>query len=158
MDSIYDQDFALINGQESNLKAAEGKYLMIVNVASACGYTSQYAQLQELHDQYKNDLVIVGFPCNDFGEQESGSEKEILEFCTVNFGVSFTLASKIKIKSEPMHPVYKWLTNACVEKNLASSVDWNFHKFMIDREGQILYSFPSSITPFDERILSRLTS
>jgi len=131
---------------------------MIVNVASRCGFTPQYAQLQELYETYQDQLVIVGFPANDFGGQEPGTNQEIQSFCTTNYGVTFPMAAKIKITGPQQHPVYSWLTQKSRNGQRDSTVNWNFHKFLLDEQGQLVSSLPSSVSPFDDQILDWLNA
>ena len=131
---------------------------MIVNVASECGFTPQYQQLQELYEEMKDQVVIVGFPCNDFGAQEPGANDEIQHFCTTKYGVNFPLTTKISILGNKIHPIYQWLTQKSLNGKLDSQVQWNFHKFLIDENGQIIKSIPSIQSPFDDEILNWISS
>jgi glutathione peroxidase len=135
----------------------KGKKIMIVNVASECGYTPQYEQLQELYDTFQDTLVIVGFPCNDFGGQEPEDNEAIYTFCQSLYGVSFPMAAKISIKQNT-HPIYEWLCKASLNGQLDTEVKWNFHKFLIDENGQLQHSFPSAVSPLDENIINWLTA
>jgi glutathione peroxidase len=127
-----------------------GKPTLVVNTASACGYTPQYAALQKLHDSYApRGLVIVGVPCNDFGEQEPGSAAEIGTFCTTHFGVTFPLAAKASITATPRHPFYESVLQAAGEDALPR---WNFHKYLVDRKGELLGSWPSKVSPLSKEI------
>lgn len=153
MNTIHTYKVESIDGGIIDMSGYEGKKIMIVNVASECGYTAQYAQLQELFDYFKDKLVVIGFPCNDFGGQEPGSEADIKQFCSLKFGISFPMTSKINIKSQPQHPVFQWLSNKSLNGKLDTIVQWNFHKFLLDEKGQILADFPSSVQAMDESIL-----
>jgi glutathione peroxidase len=135
-----------------NLASFKGKKVLIVNVASECGFTSQYKDLQNLHKTYGDKLVVIGFPCNDFGGQEPGSEAQIKSFCEMTFGVTFAITEKVNIKNNP-HPIYQYLTQK--EKNGVDNfeVKWNFHKFLIDEKGQLVKSFGSGVNPMDKQIL-----
>lgn len=128
---------------------------MIVNVASECGYTPQYQQLQELYEGYGDKLAIVGFPANNFGGQEPGSNNEIKSFCSLRYGVTFPLAAKIDITA---HPVYRWLTRKSENGVADSRVDWNFQKYLLDENGCLIRSLPSSASPLDDEILDWLNS
>lgn len=130
---------------------------MIVNVASECGFTPQYQQLQELYEEFQDKLAIIGFPSNDFGGQEPGTNEDILSFCQSHYGVNFPMASKISIRPRP-HEIYAWLSERIQNGVLDSEVQWNFHKFLLDENGQLVYSFPSAVSPFDERILNWLSA
>jgi glutathione peroxidase len=147
-----------IHGNPISMDRFKGKKVMVVNTASECGYTRQYKQLQELHEAYKDKgLVVIGFPCNDFGGQEPGTEAQIEAFCQKNYGVTFPMMAKVGIKKDP-HPVYQWLTSKSQNGVMDAQVKWNFHKFLIDEEGRLLASHPSAVDPLDEKILSWLGS
>ena len=137
----------------NNLK---GKKILIVNTASKCGYTPQYKELQELYDQYKEKLVIVGFPANNFLWQEPGTNAEIKEFCTKNYGVSFPMAAKISVKGDDMAPLYKWLTQKSENGVLDAKVSWNFNKFLLDENGYLLAHFSSKVKPLSVEITGKL--
>ena len=158
MNSIHSFKVEGIEGSTIDFAAFQGKKIMIVNVASECGYTSQYAQLQELFENFRDELVIVGFPSNDFGGQEPGGNDEIREFCTVRYGVSFPLTSKVSIKGPSRHPIYQWLTSKVKNGVLDSEVQWNFNKYLLDEDGHLVQYLPSSVSPADEQILSWLSS
>lgn len=145
-----------IDGEEIDFSAFKGKKIMVVNVASACGYTPQYQQLQELQMEFKDKLVIIGFPCNDFGGQEPGSAKEIQAFCSLNYGLTFPLTRKVSIKGESVHPIYKWLLHKAQNQVMDTEVTWNFCKYALDEEGQLIHFFPSATSPFDDIILEWL--
>lgn len=129
---------------------------MIVNTASECGYTPQYKELEELYEKYKEKLVIVGFPANNFGEQEPGSNAEIKTFCTKNYGVTFPMAAKISVKGEDMAPIYQWLTHKNLNGVLDAEVKWNFNKFLLDENGKMISYFPSKVTPMSAEITGKL--
>lgn len=140
-----------INGKEINLSAYKGKVLLIVNVASECGYTPQYKGLQQLYEKYKNQgFEILAFPCNDFGGQEPGTNQEIKEFCSANYGVTFKLFDKIKILGKDKNQLYAALTDNDVTGN--KDVKWNFEKFVISKNGDIIARFPSRVEPMDKQI------
>lgn len=146
-----------INGQIYKFDQLRGHKVIVVNTASECGYTPQYAQLQELYELYTDKgLLIIGFPSNDFGKQEPGTEDEIATFCQKNFGVTFPMMAKVNTKGENQHAVYNWLTNKELNGVLDSEVKWNFHKYLIDAEGRLVMSLGSAITPLDEEILEWL--
>lgn len=144
-------------GNDINLSEYSGKVLIIVNVASKCGYTSQYADLQKVYSEYKDDgLEILAFPCNDFGGQEPGTNSEIQEFCTGNYGVTFKLFDKIKVLGKEKSPLYKKLTNSeAVEKG---DIKWNFEKFIISKDGNIVERFRSKVKPTSEEFLAVVKS
>lgn len=149
MSSIHQYTIAGIGGETIDFEAFKGKYILVVNVASACGYTSQYAQLQELYDNYKDKLVIVGVPCNQFGGQEPGTETEIQKFCKVRYGVTFPLTTKVDVKGKNQHELYKWLTQKSLNGVQDSEVAWNFQKYLINPQGHLLKVYPSAASPFD---------
>ena len=152
---IYDIGFETINGQKKTLADFAEKPILIVNVASQCGYTPQYAGLQLLHEKYKEKgLNIIGFPCNDFGGQEPGSNNEIEKFCKANYNVSFTLASKVKLRGEDAHPLYQFLQSETTNPDFFGSVKWNFEKFLIDRKGKVVNRFRQRVRPTSSEIVS----
>jgi len=133
-----------------------GKKVLIVNVASNCGYTPQYTELESLYQQYKTKLVILGFPANDFKEQEPGSDAEIASFCKLNFGVTFPLFQKQSVLNVNQNPVYKWLTDSSANGWNEQKPTWNFCKYLVDEEGKLVAFFPSAVSPLDDAIVSRL--
>ena len=154
MTSIYDIPLVTINGATTDLKAYKGMKMLLVNTASACGYTAQYSALQKLHETKSDKIAVLGFPCNDFGAQEQGSESEIASFCEVNFGVTFPLFSKLHVKGDEQHPLYKWLSDATQNGWNSELPNWNFCKYLIDEEGNLKKMFSSSVDPLDEQILA----
>ena len=151
--TFYDFKVTDINGETFDFSILKGKRVLIVNTASECGYTKQYAQLEELYKKYGGDkFVIVGFPANDFGGQEPGSDKEIATFCEKNYGVTFPMMSKITVKGEKMSPVYKWLTLKSQNGVADGNVKWNFHKYLVDENGKWVAELPSSVNPLDDKI------
>lgn len=154
--NLYHLSFTDINGKEVNMKDFKGKNIVIVNVASECGFTKQYEDLQKLHEAYKENTVVIGFPCNQFGGQEPGSEEEIATFCKKNFGVTFLLASKIDVKGEGMHPIYQWLTSKSENGVIDSSVKWNFQKYVINKQGELVDVFYSVTNPMSDKITKLL--
>lgn len=154
--SIYDFKVDALEGGSINFSDFKGKKILIVNTASKCGFTPQYKELEALYQQYKNKLVIVGFPANNFGEQEPGTNTEIAAFCEKNYGVSFPMAAKISVKGEDMAPIYHWLTEKAQNGVLDAEVKWNFNKFLIDEKGNMVAYFPSKVTPLSEEITSKL--
>jgi glutathione peroxidase len=152
MQSIHGYQTTSIEGNPLDLSAFAGRKMLIVNVASACGYTPQYQQLQELHEHFSDKIAIIGFPCNDFGAQESGSEAEIQEFCTVRFGVTFPLSAKIGIKQNT-HPIYEFLTQKELNGVMDNEVRWNFQKYLLNEKGEFVQMLSSSVSPLDDVIL-----
>ena len=144
--SLYDYKVNTIKGNEASLADYKGKVLLVVNTASKCGFTSQYTDLQKLYEQYKDQgLEVLGFPSNQFGGQEPGSNEEVSEFCQINYGVSFPLFEKIEVRDENKHPLFAYLT----EQAGGNDIKWNFTKFLIDRDGQVVKRFESPIAPLE---------
>ena len=146
--SVHDFSAKRLSGKEENLSAYKGKTLLIVNVASKCGFTPQYEGLQELYETYKDKgLEILGFPCNQFGAQEPGDEKEIASFCAVSYGVTFPMFAKVEVNGESAHPLYKFLKKE--KKGLAGTeaIKWNFTKFLVDADGKVVERFGPQDTP-----------
>lgn len=152
--TFYDFKIKDINGQEVDFNSFKGKKIMIVNVASKCGYTKQYAALQELNEQYGDKIVILGFPANNFGGQEPGSNEEIKEFCTTEFGVTFPMFEKVSVKGFDKHPLYRWLSDSKLNGWNNEEPGWNFCKYLIDEKGDLIKFLPSSVAPLDEVILN----
>ena len=153
-ESFYDIKLNDINGKQIDLKSFEDKYILFVNVASKCGFTSQYTDLEKLHQQYQNDLVVIGLPCNQFGGQEPGNAEEIKNFCSSNYGVTFIISEKIEVKGEGMHPLYQWLTQKDLNGKTSSTVKWNFQKYVVDKNGELLNYFYSMTGPLSNKITS----
>ena len=148
MDSIYTFSVDDIDGNTGTLQPYKGNVMLIVNTASKCGFTYQYEGLQNLYDTYKDQgLVVLGFPSNDFMGQEPGTEEEIKEFCSLNYNVSFPLYSKITVKGRNIHPLYDYLTSKKTNPEFGGKITWNFNKFLIDREGNIVNRFSSKVKP-----------
>ncbi len=154
--SIHSFKVKSIEGKTIDFASFKGKKILVVNTASKCGYTPQYDALQKVYEQYKDKLVIVGFPANNFGGQEPGTDSEVQEFCKARFGVTFPLASKVSVKGEDMAPIYKWLTSKAENGVLDADIKWNFGKFLLDEKGQLIQYFPSKVTPDSEEILKYL--
>ena len=154
--SFYDIDLNDINGNPIDLKSYEGKKIMLVNVASRCGYTSQYTDLQSLYSRQSDKIEIIGIPCNDFGRQEPGNPKEIKNFCSTNYGVTFTIAEKSKIKSNPTSEIYEWLSSPELNGWNSTLPSWNFCKYIIDEKGNLIKFFKSGVNPTSSDILSLL--
>lgn len=154
--SIYDFKVEGLEGGTIDFATFKGKKILIVNTASECGFTPQYKELQSLYEQYKEKLVIVGFPANNFGGQEPGSAAQIKAFCEKNYGVTFPMAAKISVKGSDMAPLYKWLTSKEANGVLDAEIGWNFNKFLIDEKGHMVAYFPSKVKPMGEEITSKL--
>lgn len=150
--NIYDVIVKDINLKDVKLSDYKGKVLVIANVASKCGFTKQYEGLQELYEKYKDKgLVVLGFPCNDFGGQEPGTNEEIKEFCSLNFNVNFPMFNKVKVVGDDKHPLFEILTNNTATGK--SDVKWNFEKFIIDKEGNVVDRFRSITKPMSSKII-----
>ncbi|MFM9944363.1 MAG: glutathione peroxidase [Bacteroidia bacterium] len=154
---IMEQCIAKLNAKgKICLNDYKGKKLLLVNVASECGYTKQYTDLEKLYTTYRDKLVIIGFPCNQFGGQEPGTEEEIEKFCSSKYMVTFPITSKIAVKDSNQHPIYKWLTTKSLNGVADYQVRWNFNKFMLDENGQLIGYFNSKINPLDSAITNLL--
>lgn len=152
--SFHDFTVETLDGKQYDLSQLEGKKVLVVNTASKCGFTPQYADLQKLYEQYGgDDFEIIGFPANNFLRQEPGSNAEIKEFCSVNYGVTFPMMAKISVKGKDIHPVYRWLTKKEENGVLDSSVKWNFQKYMIDENGKLVDVAYSKVNPMSEKIV-----
>jgi len=154
--SVYDIKIDSLQGKPIDLGRLKGKKVLFVNVASKCGFTPQYRDLQALQDKYEESLVIIGVPCNQFGEQEPGSASDIQEFCKANYGVSFLMTEKIDVKGANQHPLYAWLTEKSLNGKQATTVKWNFQKYLIDENGNFLDYFYSITSPSSSRLLKYL--
>ncbi len=154
--NIYDFKLKTIDGQEISLSNFKGKKMLIVNVASECGYTPQYKNLQTLHEKYGNKLIIIGFPANNFGAQEPGTSSEIKQFCTKNYGVTFQMMEKISVKGEDVNPLYKWLSTKEDNKVCGDAPTWNFCKYLISEKGEIIKFFNSKVDPLSNEVTSLL--
>ena len=154
--SLYDIKINSLMGEEIDLSSFKGKKIMFVNVASKCGYTPQYEDLQKLSEEYKDKLVIIGVPCNQFGKQEPGSKEEIAEFCEKNYGVTFLITEKVDVKGDNQHALYGWLTQQSENGVEDSSVKWNFQKYLVDENGNYVSMYKSGVKPFDEKITSKI--
>jgi len=153
--SIYDFSFTSIDGEKVELSQFKGKYVLLVNTASKCGFTVQYKELQELQNQYGDKLVVIGFPANNFGGQEPGSNEEIQGFCEKNYGVTFLLSEKIDVKGKDIDPLFKYLTTAS-NPDFTGDINWNFEKFLIDKDGKLVHRYRSKVTPLDASITSAI--
>src|SRR3569832_1561679 len=153
--SVYDFNLKNIDGQDFSLAKYKGKKVLIVNTASKCGYTPQYAELQKLADQYKDKVVVVGFPANNFGQQEPGTATEIKSFCQKNYGVTFPLSEKVSVKGDDICPLFKYLTSA-PNPDFTGEIKWNFEKFLIDENGNLVHRFRSGGTPLSPELTKYL--
>ena len=151
---FYDFSIKSITGENLDFSTFKNKTILMVNVASNCGFTKQYSELQQLYDKYKdNDFIVLGVPSNQFGGQEPGSNEEIKEFCETNFNISFPMTDKIEVKGDNAHPIYKW-----AKKNFGNSSvpKWNFHKILINKEGKIQETYSSFTKPMSSKIIKEL--
>ena len=156
--SFYDLKAIGINGEEILMSNYQGKKILIVNVASKCGYTPQYESLQKLYEKNQDSLYILAFPSNDFLKQEPGTNEEIKTFCKVNFGVQFDIFEKISVKGNDIHPIYNWLSSKSLNGWNSKSPVWNFSKYLIDENGSLIGVWGPSIDPQSNEIKSRLSS
>ena len=154
--SIYEFKVPSLEGSTIDFSKYKGKYILVVNTASQCGYTKQYADLETLYEKYKGNLVIIGFPANNFGQQEPGTNAEIKEFCSKNYGVTFPMAEKVSVKGDDIHPLFKWLTTKQENGVMDAEIKWNFTKFLLDKNGKLVAVFPSAVTPMSEEITKYL--
>tara|TARA_Y100000748_G_scaffold178153_1_gene149180 strand:- start:613 stop:1131 length:519 start_codon:yes stop_codon:yes gene_type:complete len=150
--TIFSYKLKNIYGDVITLDKFKGKKILIVNVASHCGYTSQYNDLQKLQDRFKDKLQVIAFPCNDFGFQEPGTSKQIAEFCEVNYNIKFPIMEKINIRRSPTHPLYEWLSNSELNGWNDSKPKWNFYKYLIDENGKLINLFNSGTSPLSTHI------
>jgi len=154
--SIHEFKVPSIGGGVIDFSQFKGKKILVVNTASKCGYTPQYEGLEKVYKEYKDKLVVVGFPADNFGHQEPGTNEEIQEFCKIRYGVTFPLASKVDVVGENTHPLFKWLTSKAENGVLDTSIKWNFTKFLLDENGKLIASFESKVTPESEEIVKHL--
>ncbi len=153
---LYDISINGLDGSPINLASLKGKYILFVNVASQCGFTKQYKGLEKLYQDYQDRLMIVGVPCNQFGSQEPGSSEEIQSFCERNYGVSFLMTEKVKVKGKAMHPLYQWLTQKSMNGKSNSTVRWNFQKYLVSPDGKLVDYFYSTTGPVSSKITKHL--
>lgn len=148
MTTVYDFEAQKINGKTVPLKQFKGKVMLIVNTASACGFTPQFAGLEDLHQQYGDKgLIVLGFPCNQFGAQDSGTNDEIASFCQVNYGVSFPMMQKIDVNGSDAHPLYQWLSQEAPGLLGTKAIKWNFTKFLVGKDGEVIKRYAPTDTP-----------
>jgi glutathione peroxidase len=154
--SFYDFTANSIDGKKIDFKNYKGKKVLVVNVASKCGYTSQYKELEKLHKEFGDKVIVLGFPANNFGRQEPGTNQEIKTFCTSNYGVSFQMFEKVSVTGNDQHELFKWLSTKELNGKIDKSPSWNFCKYLIDENGQVVAFFPSSTKPLSDDIVSLL--
>ncbi|MDD2229016.1 MAG: glutathione peroxidase [Candidatus Cloacimonetes bacterium] len=154
---LYDFQMKSLNGKDVKLEDYKGKVLLIVNTASKCGFTKQYADLQALYEKYEGEgLVVLGFPANNFLNQEPGDNAAIAQFCSLNYGVSFPMFEKISVKGKSIHPLYKYLTDKKTNPAYGGKISWNFNKFLISRKGEIINRFSTQTSPMGEEVLAAI--
>jgi glutathione peroxidase len=151
--SIYDYSFKSLDGKDVKMSSFKGKKILIVNTASKCGFTKQYKDLQALYSEYGNDLVIIGFPANNFGNQEPGTNGDIQEFCEQNYGVEFLMAEKVEVKGDQIDPLFKYLTTQD-NPDFKGDIKWNFEKFLIDENGKLVHRYRSAVNPLADEIVN----
>ena len=154
--NFYNIEINSLQNSPILLSNFKGKYILFVNVASKCGFTPQYKELEEMHKKHSDNLVIIGVPCNQFGKQEPGNNEEIEEFCKVNYGVSFLTTEKIDVKGTNQHPLYTWLTTRELNNKKSSSVKWNFQKYLISPDGKLIDYYFSIIKPMSSKITKHI--
>ncbi|MGH2562991.1 MAG: glutathione peroxidase [Ginsengibacter sp.] len=154
--SIYEFKVDGLSGGTIDFSQFKGKKILIVNTASKCGFTPQYEYLEKLYEKYKDKLVVVGFPANNFGSQEPGTNDEIKAFCTKNYGVTFPMAAKVSVKGDNIAPIYKWLTNKSENGVMDADIKWNFSKFLLDENGKLIAKFDSNVAPMSDEIVQYL--
>ncbi len=150
---FYSFTIPSLDGKEIDFSKFKGKKVLVVNTASECGYTPQYADLQKLHEAHGDKVVILGFPANNFGGQEPGSNEEIASFCQKNYGVSFQMMEKVSVKGDDQHPLYQWLAKNSPNHEEPS---WNFSKYLINEQGEVVAFYPSKVKPMGEEILAAI--
>jgi len=155
---FYDFKVKTLEGEDFDLSSLKGKKVMVVNTASKCGFTPQYKDLEMLYEKYQGELVIIGFPANNFANQEPGTASEIREFCTLNYGVTFPMMEKISVRGNDIHPLYKWLTSKDKNGIMDSEVKWNFQKYLIDENGKLVDVLYSRDKPESEKVIAWLSS
>ena len=151
--SVHEFTINTIDGESKNLSDFKGKKMLFVNTASQCGFTPQYMELQELHEKHGDELVIIGFPANNFGGQEPGSNDQIKTFCKKNYGVSFMLSEKVSVKGKNIDPIFEWL-NAQDNQSFKGDIMWNFEKYLIDESGKLIKRYRSMTKPDSDKIIS----
>ena len=154
--SFYDFKMTGLDGREVDFSAFKGKKVLLVNVASKCGYTPQYADLQKLHELYGSKVIVVGIPANNFGKQEPGTNEEIATFCSNNYGVTFQMLEKISVKGDDIHPLYTWLSTKDYNGWNDQAPSWNFCKYLINENGELVQFYPSKVKPLSEEIITEI--
>lgn len=156
--SFYDFKMKSIDGKTIDFSTFKGKKVLLVNVASKCGHTPQYADLQKLHEQYGEKVAVLGFPANNFGAQEPGSNQDIVQFCSANYGVTFQMFEKISVKGSDTDPLYVWLSDKAYNGWNDKSPAWNFSKYLVNEQGELIGFYPSGTKPLSDEILNAIQS
>lgn len=156
IESVYEIQINQLNGEPLDLTLYKDKYILFVNVASECGFTGQYEDLQKLYNTYTENLMVIGVPSNQFGGQEPGTAEEIQTFCKANYGVTFIMTEKIDVKGDNQHPLYKWLTDKSKNGNTNSTVKWNFQKYLIGKDGELIDYYYSITKPLSSKITKQI--
>jgi glutathione peroxidase len=151
MSDFYSFQLRALDGEEIDFSRYKGKKVLLVNVASECGYTPQYKDLQNLHEQFGHKVAVLGFPANNFGGQEPGTHQQIADFCQKNYGVDFQMFSKISVKGNDQHPLYEWL-----REQTGQEPSWNFSKYLVDENGEVIAFYPSDVNPMDKEIVDKV--
>jgi glutathione peroxidase len=154
--SVYDFKVPGLDGNSIDLSKYKGKKILIVNTASKCGNTPQYEALEKLYEKYKDKLVIIGFPANNFGSQEPGTNGEIKEFCKKNYGVTFPMAEKVSVKGDDIHPLFKYLVGEAEKMGIQDPIKWNFTKFLLDENGKLVTVINNKVNPMSEEVTKYL--
>lgn len=154
--NIFQFKVPALDGSTIDFSKFRGKKILIVNTASKCGYTPQYEGLEELYKTHGDKLVVVGFPANNFGGQEPGTNSEIKEFCTKNYGVTFPMAAKVSVKGDDIAPIFQWLTRKTENGVMDATIKWNFTKFLLNENGELVSVFDSNVTPMSSELLGKL--
>tara|TARA_B110001450_G_scaffold130246_1_gene122511 strand:+ start:175 stop:648 length:474 start_codon:yes stop_codon:yes gene_type:complete len=154
--NFYNIEINSLQNSPILLSNFKGKHILFVNVASKCGFTPQYKELEEMHKKHSDNLVVIGVPCNQFGKQEPGNNQEIEDFCKVNYGVSFLITEKIDVKGANQHPLYTWLTSRELNNKKSSSVKWNFQKYLISPDGKLIDYYFSITNPMSSKITKHI--
>jgi glutathione peroxidase len=155
-ESFYNLSAINMQGEVVHFDSFKGKRVLIVNTASKCGFTGQFEDLQKFHEQYQDSVIVLGFPSNDFANQDPGSNEDIVEFCKKNYGVSFTMFEKVSVKGNKQHPVYAWLSDSTQNGWHQGTPTWNFCKYLVNNRGELIGYYASSIKPFDQKIIQDL--
>jgi len=153
--TLYSFKARTLDGKDFDFSSLKGRKVLVVNTASECGYTPQYTDLEKLYEKYKDRLVVVGFPANNFGEQEPGTNEQISEFCKTNYGITFPIMQKVSVKGDDISPLFQWLTTES-NPDFTGDIKWNFEKFLLDENGKLIHRFRTKVTPMSPEIISAI--